>query len=76
MAVNEKEVRRIIEEVKNKKLLVNISPIMMLYKNTQAKEFFDVLAEVLLGDTLAPFLFILTLDYILRTSVDKIKESD
>ena len=59
-----------------------ISAIMMLYKNTKAKvrspdgdtDFFDVLAGVLQGDTLAPFLFILTLDYVLRTSVDTIKE--
>ena len=36
--------------------------------------FFDVLTGVLQRDTLSPFLFILTLDYVLRTSVDKIKE--
>ena len=50
----------------------------MLYKNTKSMvrspdgdtDFFEVLAGVLQGDTLAPFLFILTLDYILRTSVE------
>ena len=31
------------------------------------------LAEVLQGDTLAPYLFIICLDYVLRTSIDKIK---
>ena len=57
-----------------------ITAIMMLYRNTKAMvrspdgdtDFFNVVAGVLQGDTLAPFLFILTLDYILRTSVDKL----
>ena len=30
---------------------------------------------VLQGDTLAPYLFIICLDYVLRTSIDKIKEN-
>ena len=33
------------------------------------------LAGVLQGDTLAPYLFIICLDYVLRTSIDKIKEN-
>ena len=57
-----------------------ITAIMMLYRNTKAMvqspdgdiDFFNVVAGVLQGDTLAPFLFILTLDYVLRTSVDKL----
>ena len=57
-----------------------VDAIMMLYKNTRSKvrspdgdtEFFDILAGVLQGDTLAPFLFIICLDYVLRSSVDKI----
>ena len=59
-----------------------VTAIMMLYKNTKAKvrspdgdtEFFDIIAGVLQGDTLAPFLFILSLDYVLRTSVDTLNE--
>ena len=59
-----------------------VSAIMMLYKNTTAKvqspdgdtETFDILAGVLQGDTLAPFLFIICLDYVLRTSIDESKE--
>ena len=51
-----------------------IKPIMIMYKNTQAfvrspdgdTEFFDIIAGVLQGDTLAPFLFIIVLDYVLR----------
>ena len=35
-------------------------------------DFFDILAGVQQGDTLAPFLFVVCLDYVLRTSVDKI----
>ena len=38
-------------------------------------ELFSILAGVLQGDTLAPFLFIVCLDYILRTSIDSIKEN-
>ena len=37
-------------------------------------EYFDINAGVLQGDTLAPLLFIITLDYVLRTSIDKNKD--
>ena len=51
-----------------------IKAIMIMYKNTQAfvrspdgdTEFFDIIAGVLQGDTLAPYLFIIVLDYVLR----------
>ena len=36
---------------------------------------FDIVAGVLQGDTLAPYLFIICLDSVLRTSIDKIKEN-
>ena len=57
--------------------------ITILYRNTKVKvwspdgdtEYFDIVAGVLQGDTLAPYLFIICLDYILRTSIDKIKEN-
>ena len=56
--------------------------IMMLYKNTTSMvrspdgdtDFFEILAGVLQGDTLAPFLFIICLDYALRTSLDENKD--
>ena len=38
-------------------------------------EYFDIVAGVLQGDTLAPYLFIICLDYVLRTSMDKIREN-
>ena len=56
---------------------------MMLYRNTKVKvlspdgdtDYFDIVAGVLQGDALAPFLFIICLDYVLRTSIDKMKEN-
>ena len=38
-------------------------------------EYFDIVAGVLQGDTLALYLFIICLDYVLRTSIDKIREN-
>ena len=51
-----------------------IKAIMIMYKNTQAfvrspdgdTEFFNIIARLLQGDTLAPYLFIIVLDYVLR----------
>ena len=56
-----------------------VAAIMILYRNTKVKvrspdgdtEYFDIIA----GDTLAPYLFIICLDYVLRTSIDKIREN-
>ena len=60
-----------------------ISIYAIRYINTKVKvrspdgdtEYFDIVAGVLQGDTLAPYLFIICLDYVLRTSIDKIKEN-
>ena len=57
--------------------------ITILYRNTKVKvrspdgdiEYFDIVAGVLQGDTLALHLFIICLDYVLRTSIDKIREN-
>ena len=38
-------------------------------------EYFDIVAGVLQGDKLAPYLFIICLDYVPRTSIDKIREN-
>ena len=56
---------------------------MLLYRNTKVKvrspdrdtDYFDILTSVLQGDTLTSYLFIIYLDYVLRTSIDKIKEN-
>ena len=56
---------------------------MMLYRNTKVKfrspdgdtDYFNIIAGVLQGDTLAPYLFIIYLDYEHRTSIDRIKEN-
>ena len=39
-------------------------------------EYIDIVAGVQQRDTLAPYLFIICLDYVLRTSIDKIREND
>ena len=56
-----------------------INVIRVLYSNTCFSvlkpdcetEPFDVLTGILQGDTLEHFLFIIVIDYIMRTSVDK-----
>ena len=56
---------------------------MMLYRNMKVKvhsldgntDYFDIVAGVLQGDTLAPHLFIICLDYVLRMSIDKMKDN-
>ena len=56
---------------------------MMLYKNTKVKvhspdgdtAYFDIVACVLQRDTLAPYLIIICLDYMLRTSIDIMKDN-
>ena len=57
--------------------------ITILYGNTKVKvpspdgdaDYFDIVARVMQGDTLAAYLFIICLVYVLRTSIDKIKEN-
>ena len=59
-----------------------LAAIMMIYKNTKVKvrspdgdtDYFDIVAGVLQGDTLALYLFIICLDYELRTSIDLMKK--
>ena len=56
---------------------------MMLYRNTKVKvrspngdtDYFDIVKNVPQGNTLAPYLFIIFLDKVLRTSIDKMKEN-
>ena len=56
-----------------------IDAIKLLYTDTKASvqtpdgetDTFPILAGILQGDTLAPFLFILVVDYVMRISVDK-----
>ena len=38
-------------------------------------DYFDIVAGVSQGDTLAPYLFIICLDYVLRTSINKMKDN-
>ena len=60
-----------------------VAAITVLYRNTKVKvcsldgdtEYSNIVAGVLQGDTLAPYLFIICLDYVLRTLIDKIREN-
>ena len=60
-----------------------VAAITILYRNTKVKvrspdgdtKYFDIVAGVQQGDTLAPYLFIICLDYVLRTSIYKIRQN-
>ena len=60
-----------------------VAAITILYRNTKVKvlspdgdtEYFDIIGGVLQGDMLPPYLFINRLDYVFRTSIDKIREN-
>ena len=60
-----------------------VAAIMIIYKNTKVKVYsldgdtdsFDIIAGVLQRDTLPPYLFIICLDFALRTSRDLMKEN-
>ena len=57
-----------------------VNTIDILYKDTRAKvispdgetDLFDIVAGVLQGDTLAPYLFIIVLDYVMRHAWSRI----
>ena len=63
--------------------LFNLLIFPSLYKNTKVKvhspdgdiDYFNTVASVLQGDTLAPYPFIICLDYVLRMSIDLMKEN-
>ena len=60
-----------------------VAAIMMLYRNTKINvhspdedtDYFDIVVGVLQGDTLAPYLFIICLDYVFKISIDLMKEN-
>ena len=64
--------------------LETVNAISLLYKNTTAKvispdgdtSFFPIHAEVLQGDTLAPYLFIVAKDYAMRTAISNSDDCD
>ena len=57
---------------------------MMFYRNTKDKirspdgdtDFFDIIAGILQGETLALYLFIICQHFVLRTLIDLIKENN
>ena len=54
-----------------------VAAFMILYRNTTDgdTDYFGILAGVLQGDIFVPYLFIIRLDYVLRTSIDQMKEN-
>ena len=60
-----------------------VSAIIMLYRNTKGKvrsldgdiDYFDIIADVLQGDTLAPYLFTICIENVLKTSIDRMKDN-
>ena len=56
---------------------------MVLYKNTKVNirsldgdtDYFDIIAGVLQGEILAPYLFIICVNYVFRTTIDKMKDN-
>ena len=60
-----------------------VAAVMLLYENTKVKvrspdgdtDYFVIVAGVLQGYKLALYLFIICLDYVLRTSIDLMKEN-
>ena len=76
--------RRILERVRAKKLEATIlfvdftkafDSIHSNRANTRDTDYIDIVACVLQGDTLASYPFIICLDYVLRTSIDNMKEN-
>ena len=64
------------------KYWLSVLAIMILYRNKVKvrspdgdTDYFNIVSGVLQGDTLAPYLFIICLDYVLSISIDKIKEN-
>ena len=60
-----------------------VATIMMLYRNMKVKirfpdgdtDYFNIVAGVLQEDTLAPYLFIICLDYVLGILIDEMKNN-
>ena len=78
-------IHQILEGVCAKNLeaiILFVAAIMMLYKNTKVKicssdgdtHYFDIVVGILEGDTLAPYLSIISLHYVFRRSIYKIKK--
>ena len=56
-------------------LALNNLQRLICHKTPPKPNFFGIFAGVLQGETLAPYLFIICLDYVLRTSIGVMKEN-
>ena len=68
-------IRRILEGVRAKQPRSDITICRLVRSTDGDTEYFDIVAGVQQGDTLAPYLFIICLDYVLWTSIDKIRKN-
>ena len=75
-SINRSIMLQILESYGNPEIIIQI--IALTYKNTHAKiitpdeetEHFEITKVVLQGDTLAPYLFVITLDYAIRQALE------
>ena len=67
---------RLIEVMERDGFAQDILAQDTLHESASYKYIFDIVVGVLQWDTLAPQVFIICLDYVLRTSIDKIREND
>ena len=75
-SINRKKMKKILKAYDVPPNL--LKGIMLMYENTRAKvispdgetDFFQILTGVLQGNTLAPYLFVIVLDYVLRNTFD------
>ena len=79
-SINRSIMLHILEAYRIPDIIIQI--IALTYKNTQAKiitpdgetEYFEITKGVLQGDTLAPYLFVITLDYAIRQAIEDREE--
>ena len=48
---------------------------IIIHSPDEDTDFFDIVNRILQGDSLAPYLFTIGLDFVLRTSIGLIKEN-
>ena len=59
----------------HRRKIVNVSTYWYMTRRPLT-EYFHIVVGVLQRDTLAPYLFIISVDYVLRTSIDRIRENN
>ena len=70
-----KQFKTVIEKIEKIFYFKKSPYLLKLHSPDGDTDFFDIVVDVLQGDTLVPYLFIICLDYLLRTSIDLMKEN-